>query len=53
MDMVGEVEVVEVRDNAESEVTCWMVEESLVDENADIFDNILVGEAIEAARGKL
>ena len=53
MDMVGEVEVVEVRDNAELEVTCRRVEESLVDENADIFDTILVGETIESARGKL
>ena len=53
MDMVGEVEVVEVRDNAEPEVACRRVEESLVDENAEIFDTILVGEAIEAARGKL
>ena len=51
--MVGEVEVVEVRDNSEREVTCQRVEESLVDENVEIFDTILVGEAIEAARGKL
>ena len=50
---VGEVEVVDVRDNAEPEVTCWSAEESLMDENAKIFDTILVGETIEATRGKL
>ena len=53
MDMVGEVEVVEVRDNAEPTVAFRRVEESLVDENVKIFDTIMVGEAIEAARGKL
>ena len=53
MEKVGEVEVVDVRDNAEPEVPCQRVEESLVDENADIFDTILVGETIEATRGKL
>ena len=53
MEKVGEIEVVDVRDNAESEVTCWKAEERLVDENADIFNTILVGETIEAARGKL
>ena len=42
-----------VRDDIEPEVTCQRVEEILVDENADIFDTILVGEAIETARGKL
>ena len=53
MEKVGEVEVVHVRDNAETEVTCQRVEESLMDENAHIFDTILVEETIEAARGKL
>ena len=53
MEKVGEVEVVDVRDNAKPEVTCWRVEESLVDENADIFDTILVGATIEATRCKL
>ena len=53
MDMVGEVELVEVRYNAEPEVACRRVEESLIDENAEIFDTILEGEAIEAAKGKL
>ena len=42
-----------MRDNAEPEVACRRVEESLVDENVDIFDTILVGEAIEAAKGEL
>ena len=53
MDVIGVVEVVGVRDDVEPEVTCQRVEESLVDENAKIFDTILVGEAIETARGKL
>ena len=53
MDVIGEVEVVGVREDTEPEVTCWRVEESLVDENSEIFDTILVGEAIETARGKL
>ena len=37
MEIVGEVEVVDVRDNAEPEVACRRVEECLVDENGDIF----------------
>ena len=45
--------MVGVRDDIEPEVTCQRAEESLVDENAEIFDTILVGEAIEIARGKL
>ena len=53
MEKVGEVEVVDARDNAELEVTCRRVEESIVDENTEIFDTILVGETIEVARGKL
>ena len=53
MDMIGEVEVVGVRDDAEPEVTCQRAEESLVDENADSFGTILVGESIETSRGKL
>ena len=53
MDVIGEVEVVGVRDDVEPEVTCQRVEESLVDENVEILDTILVGEAIETARGKL
>ena len=53
MDVIGAVEVVGVRDDVEPEVTCRRAEESLVDENAKIFDTILVGEAIETTRGKL
>ena len=53
MEKVGEVEVVDVRDNAEPEVASRRVEENLIDENAEIFDTILVGETIEALRGKL
>ena len=45
--------MVDVRDNAESGVTCRREEESLMDENVEIFDTILVGETIEASRGKL
>ena len=47
------IEVVGVRDDVDPEATGRRAEESLVDENADIFDTILVGEAIETARGKL
>ena len=47
------IEVVGVRDDVEPEVTCQRAEESLVDENVNIFDTILVGEAIETSRGKL
>ena len=53
MEKVGEVEVVYVRDSAEPKVACQRAEESLMDENVKIFDTILVGETIEAARGKL
>ena len=53
MEKVGEVEVVDVRDSAEPKVTCRRAQEILVDENAKIFDTILVRETIEAARGKL
>ena len=45
--------MVDVRDNAEPKVACRRVEESLVDENADIFNTILVGETIEATKGNL
>ena len=37
------IEVVGVRDDVEPKDTGQRVEESLVDENADIFDTILVG----------
>ena len=53
MDVIGVLEVVGVRDDTEPKVTCRRAEESLIDENAEIFDTILVGEAIETARGKL
>ena len=50
---MGEVEEVGVRDNVELKVAGWRTEEKLLDENIEIFDTILVGEAIETARGKL
>ena len=53
MEKAGEVEVVDVRDNAEPKVACRSAEEILMDENAEIFDIILVWETIEATRGKL
>ena len=53
MDVIGVVEVVGVRDDVELEATGQRAEESLIDENVEIFDTILVGEAIETARGKL
>ena len=45
--------MVGVTDDIEPEVTCRRADESLVDENADIFDTILVGQAVETTRGKL
>ena len=53
MEKVGEIEGVDVRDNAELGVTCRREKESLVDEYADIFYNILLGETIGTTRGKL
>ena len=53
IEKIRDIEVVDVSDNAESGVTCWREEESLVDENAEIFDTIRVGETIEDTRGKL
>ena len=50
---MDEIGVVGVRDGVEPEATGWRIEESLLDENVDIFDTILVGEAIETTRGKL
>ena len=47
------IEVVWVRDYVEPEAVGWRIEESLLDENIEIFDTILVGEAIETAIGKL
>ena len=45
--------MVGVRYDVEPETIGRRVEEILVYENAEIFDTILVGEAIETARGKL
>ena len=53
MDVVGVTEVIGVRDDVEADATGRRADESLVDENAEIFYTILVGEAIETARGKL
>ena len=50
---MGVIEVVGMRDDVEPEVTCRRSEEILVDENADIFETILVGEATKTAIGKL
>ena len=47
------IEVVWVRDDVELEAMGWRIEESMLDEKIEIFDTILVGEAIETARGKL
>ena len=53
MEKVGEIEVVDVGDNAESRVIGWREEETLVDENSKIFDTILLGETIETTKHKL
>ena len=53
MDVIGAIKLVGVRDDIEPEVTCRRAKEILVDENVNIFDTILVGEAIETARIKL
>ena len=50
---MDEIEVVGVRDDVEPKAVGRRTEESLLDENVEIFDTILVGEAIETARGKL
>ena len=50
---MDKIEVVGVRDDVELEGIGQRIEESLLDENAEIFDTILVGEAIETAKGKL
>ena len=47
------MEVVGVRDDIEPEVLGWRMEEHLLDTNSEVFDTILMGEAIETARGKL
>ena len=53
MDQMEEIEVVEVGDNEELGVIGQKDEESFVDENAEIFDTILLNETIETAKGKL
>ena len=53
MDRPEEIEVVEVGDNGELGAGGQKEEESFVDEYAQIFDTILLGEAFEAAKGKL
>ena len=50
---MDKIEVVGVRDDVEPEAAGRRIEESLLDKNVEIFDTILVGEAIETARGKL
>ena len=42
-----------MRGDVEPEAAGRRTKESLLDENVDIFDTILVGEFIETARGKL
>ena len=42
-----------MRDDIEPKAVGWRIEESLLDENVEIFDTILVGEDIETSRGKL
>ena len=53
MEKVGEIEVVDVRGNAESRVIVRREEEILVDENVEIFDTIFLGETVETPKGKL
>ena len=45
--------MVDVGDNGESRVIGQREEEILVDENADIFDTILLGEIVETTKCKL
>ena len=42
-----------MRDDIEPEVSGRRMEEHLLDTNSEVFDTILMGEAIETARGKL
>ena len=53
MDRPEEIEVVEVGDNEELGASGRKEEDIFIDEDVEIFDTILLGEAIEAARGKL
>ena len=53
MHKIDEIEVVEVVDNEELGAVGQKDEESFVDENAEIFDTILLTETIETAKSKL
>ena len=50
---MDEIELVGVRDDVEPEAGGRRTEEILLEENVEIFDTILVREAIETTRGKL
>ena len=47
------MEVVGVRDDIKPEVSGQNTEEHLLDANSEVYDTILMGEAIETTRGKL
>ena len=53
MDRPEEIEVVEVGDNEELGASGWKEEERFIDEDAEIFDTIMLGEVVEVAKGKL
>ena len=53
MDRPEEIEVVEVGDHEELGISSRKEEEGLVDENAEIFDTILLNEAVETVKVKL
>ena len=53
MDRPEEIEVLEVGDHEELWISSRKEEEGLVDENAEIFDTILLNEAVEMDKGKL
>ena len=52
MEKVGEIEVADVGDNAKLGVIDQKEGEILVDENAEIFDTIMLGETVEIAKVK-
>ena len=51
MDRPEEIEVVE--DNEELGASGWKEEERFIDEDAEIFDTIMLGKVVEAVKGKL
>ena len=53
MDRPEEIGVIQVADHGELGASGRKEEESFVDKETKIFDTILLGEAVEAARGKL